>query len=354
MSGTYYDILGVTSGATQRDIKVAYRKLVQAHHPDVNPSGSDDMIKKINVAYDTLSNPSERLKYDRSLQRPFQTSAPSYNAPTTARPRRRPPPSSYYQDNNVTYVYSTKTKLQGLAAVVFAILFTYFGFTGMHYYASYYYFEEGQEAEANEDYNLAFSNYQWAIRNWGSKNLEATFRMIEINRKFDNYESMMNDINTAFTYNPDSTQAGRLYFLQGIGFEHKTNFPEAAISFNKSLNLKYNKDSIYAQLGPIYLGQLQQYNEASKIYSYLLQDDINNLEDYFNRATCYQLQGEHQLAIDDLLIVLKEDPYNGKILFQLGRSYLALGQKEIACKYFRFAKKQGVNIDPNELSQTCD
>jgi len=78
------------------------------------------------------------------------------------------------------------------------------------------------------------------------------------------------------------------------------------------------------------------------------------LEDYFNRATCYQLQGEHQLAIDDLLIVLKEDPYNGKILFQLGRSYLALGQKEIACKYFRFAKKQGVNIDPNELSQTCD
>ncbi|VAW28722.1 hypothetical protein MNBD_BACTEROID06-1646, partial [hydrothermal vent metagenome] len=108
------------------------------------------------------------------------------------------------------------------------------------------------------------------------------------------------------------------------------------------------------QLGPIYLNQMQQYNEALKIYSYLLLDEVNNTEDYYNRAVSYQYLGKHTLALADLLTILKDDPYNGKILFQLGRSYLALGQQEKACEYLRFAKKQGININPADFTKACD
>ncbi len=358
MAPTYYSILNIATSATQRDIKVAYRKLVQQHHPDVNTSGNDELIKQINVAYETLSDPNKKAIYDRSLLRSFSqpVSTTSYNQPTyTSQPRRRPPPHSYQnRTSGTTYTYSTKTKLQGWAAVFIAILAIYGAIRGLDYYAAEQYFEEATIAEANKDYNNAFRLYQLAIRDWGSKNVAATMRMIELNKKMSAYHAMVDNAEVAFTYNPDSVNAARLYFLKAQGYAQTDRYQEAVWAYLNSLDYHFNKDSVYAQLGPIYLGQLQQYNEATKIYSYLLQDDINNLEDYFNRATCYQLQGKHQLAIDDLLIVLKDDPYNEKILFQLGRSYLALGQKEIACKYFRFAKKQGVNIDPTELSQTCD
>lgn len=59
----YYDILGVSKGASKDEIKRAYRKLSKKHHPDVN-GGNDDKFKQINEAYDILSDDSKRRNYD--------------------------------------------------------------------------------------------------------------------------------------------------------------------------------------------------------------------------------------------------------------------------------------------------
>jgi hypothetical protein len=48
-------ILNLQSGATQEDIKIAYRKACSKFHPDRNPAGAD-MMKLVNVAYETLQN----------------------------------------------------------------------------------------------------------------------------------------------------------------------------------------------------------------------------------------------------------------------------------------------------------
>jgi molecular chaperone DnaJ len=61
----YYDILGVERGASDADIKKAFRKLAQQWHPDVNrDAGSDDRFKEINEAYQVLSDPQRRQAYD--------------------------------------------------------------------------------------------------------------------------------------------------------------------------------------------------------------------------------------------------------------------------------------------------
>lgn len=67
MAKDYYDILGVSRSATDKDIKQAYRKLARKHHPDVNPGnkGSEQKFKEINRAYEVLSDPEKRKKYDR-------------------------------------------------------------------------------------------------------------------------------------------------------------------------------------------------------------------------------------------------------------------------------------------------
>ena len=63
MSKDFYNILGVDRNASADEIKKAYRKLSKQYHPDVNPEGVDK-FKEIAEAYDVLSNPDKKAKYD--------------------------------------------------------------------------------------------------------------------------------------------------------------------------------------------------------------------------------------------------------------------------------------------------
>ena len=63
-SENLYDVLGVSKNASQEEIKKAYRKLAHKYHPDKS-SGDAEMFKKVNSAYQTLSNPEKRSQYDR-------------------------------------------------------------------------------------------------------------------------------------------------------------------------------------------------------------------------------------------------------------------------------------------------
>lgn len=61
-----YKILGLEKDATEADIKKAYRKLAIVHHPDKNPDdeGAANRFKDVGEAYETLSDPEKRARYD--------------------------------------------------------------------------------------------------------------------------------------------------------------------------------------------------------------------------------------------------------------------------------------------------
>ncbi|NPV89295.1 MAG: J domain-containing protein [Firmicutes bacterium] len=65
----YYEILGVKRDASESDIKAAYRKLARKWHPDLHTdkkkAEAEEKFKKINEAYEVLSDPEKRSKYDR-------------------------------------------------------------------------------------------------------------------------------------------------------------------------------------------------------------------------------------------------------------------------------------------------
>src|SRR5271170_3084777 len=62
----YYEVLGVTKTATADEIRKAFRKLARQHHPDVakDKKKAEEKFKEINEAYEVLSDPEKRKKYD--------------------------------------------------------------------------------------------------------------------------------------------------------------------------------------------------------------------------------------------------------------------------------------------------
>lgn len=60
----YYKLLGVTAGASAAEIKRAYRRLARKYHPDLHAQAQDEQIKRLNEAYEILSNERKRAAYD--------------------------------------------------------------------------------------------------------------------------------------------------------------------------------------------------------------------------------------------------------------------------------------------------
>ena len=88
----YYEALGVNKNAPEDEIKSAYRKQARKYHPDVNPNdkSAEEKFKEINEAYEVLSDPEKRKRYD--------TLGPNWKAGEEFRP-----PPGWQQESRVDF-----------------------------------------------------------------------------------------------------------------------------------------------------------------------------------------------------------------------------------------------------------
>ena len=92
----FYTILGISQYAKYREIKVAYRRLALKYHPDRNSSPfAEDAIKRINAAFEILSDKDKRRQYDKA--------AVFNNISQNKEKNQTQPYSSYTYDNNSVY-----------------------------------------------------------------------------------------------------------------------------------------------------------------------------------------------------------------------------------------------------------
>ncbi len=94
----YYELLGVSAGASESEIKAAYRRLARQYHPDSGRPGDVERFREIHEAYETLSDPERRQSYDRARSHAipvswtggFEEPLPAFREVFT-RPRRAAP-----------------------------------------------------------------------------------------------------------------------------------------------------------------------------------------------------------------------------------------------------------------------
>lgn len=100
MAKDYYQILGVNKGASEAEIKKAYRKLALQYHPDRNKGDKEleKKFKEVTKAYEVLSDPQKRQTYDQFGEAAFEQGGPGAGGPFT---------SAGGQYGPFTYTYST-------------------------------------------------------------------------------------------------------------------------------------------------------------------------------------------------------------------------------------------------------
>ena len=76
----YYEVLGIQKGASDTDIKKAYRSLAKKYHPDVNPGNkeAEAKFKEVNEAYEVLSDADKKAKYDQYGHAAFDPSGAGF------------------------------------------------------------------------------------------------------------------------------------------------------------------------------------------------------------------------------------------------------------------------------------
>lgn len=155
MSTNYYDVLGVDKNTSHTEIKKAYRKLAHKYHPD-KKGGDEDKFKKVNEAYQTLSDENKRRVYDSlffSYEEKEDINKKEPNNRTYQYTKNRKHSNT---NSNPKYTADKNTQNSLLPNNIHPINFIFITFLFFRFIEELYFYVEGQNSLIQGDYGIAF------------------------------------------------------------------------------------------------------------------------------------------------------------------------------------------------------
>jgi curved DNA-binding protein CbpA len=287
----YYQVLGLSRGATQFEIRTAFKRLAKLYHPDRNPGNhqAEEHFKAVNEAYHVLCNPVKKSQYDFGLYGFALTSY--FDQAEWERQERRNRYDRWKKAQENRYRFDKNYfKIQGLAFLVFIVIGG-FCFTVIH--TAHYYVRKQQLEELR-------ANTQRI------KTANGLFG----EGKFDDAFTILNKI------------------------EKETPF-DFRYGFAKDSLLDALRDKANEEF------RNQNFEEAIKHYKVLQQHEHPvGSETLQNISMCEYYLENYEGSIQALKHLHNQEPYNLALIYQIGMINLEkLDNPEEALQYFTLGKK---------------
>ncbi|MEJ8757613.1 DnaJ domain-containing protein [Pontibacter sp. H259] len=363
MDQTFYTLLDITPAATQQEVKQAYKKLAIKYHPDKNPGNkiAEDKFKLINTAYQTLSNPSKRARYDLKLQylsdrqRVVQQYQPYYNEryrhtrePASVSERYYRPIHTQERKFSRKDLYITFAFVTGILLFSLLLKVTMDHITGEDKYrTALSYIADGKYSSAHRllsdaihfkpEHAAAYKERGW---------LELTV--------FEDYKAALQDFNQVIAL--EKKPSAEVYFMRGVSRQHLSSYQQAEADLNYAIQLNEKMWDAHLKRGEVRLFYLKKYKPAlSDLSTYLRYgtDKEKRIEALTYRGFGYYKIEAWKLSEHDYRRALAMDKENGRLHWLMGRTKLELQEPDSACIYFNKAYELGYSAALLELRANC-
>lgn len=342
----YYETLGVKNTASFEEIKAAYKSLAKKYHPDKHQGDKyyEDQFKKINSAYQTLSDLQKRRLYDLKLhysQNPPPKSAKattdSASKPRTSRqPRPKPAASPEPNVSNKEVRIYLYTGLALILLIVCSVLFYHY----MNNRMAVKTYEEAYQFEKNGEWLKALESYTESISfDEGYAPAFQKRALLRLHMLGDNRGAVL-DLTKAIenTENP----SWYLFYERGKANVKIRKNSAALEDFNESIKRNPSKDSSY-----LYRGELLQYakgncKSAHLDYLKFLKYQPESEMALLNLANCYQELDQHQKSISIYSGMIKKQQDPGIAHYYRGLAYSRIVDSANACSDFTKALEYDV------------
>lgn len=348
------------------EVKAAYKKLALRYHPDRNPGNmqAEEMFKLVNTAYQTLSNPGKRARYDLRLQylrerqrvlrqqqpsqydaRYYQTREPAGVSERYYRPIRREEKRFSRKD-----WYITVSFIAGLLTFSLLLKFVMDHVTGEDKYkTALTYMEDGKYSSAHR---LLSDAIHFMPDNAAAYEARARIEL-DIN---EDYNAALSDLNKVFSLR--DRPSAQVYFMRGRSYQHLAKYEQAERDLTHALELNEELWSAYLARGEVRLFFLKKYHAAVNDLTTFLQHEKVGTKDWVAALT-YRGFGYYKLmdylaAEQDYRMALYVDKQNGRVLYLLGRAELEQQMSDSACFHFYQAYQHGYSAALFEFRANCE
>jgi curved DNA-binding protein CbpA len=401
----YYEILGIPEQASAADIKFAFKRLAVKYHPDKNPGNFDaeEKFKSINTAYQVLSNPDKKARYDLILQYSRNVILPEQREPARYEPMevKREASSRYrrrnYRDYDIYDRFDRKHNRIGniwaLSFLLSIIMITLVSTIWNNYRQDKYrqqvfasnqeYLQEAKRQFRNSNFQAVFLNLDKVNPEFGQasevlqlrdqvaeevvKHAEVKFRNADFQESKASLEMLQKHYNRV-SFNALEILA-RSYLELG-------NHQQAISVFNYLNGFGYNVLTNHLDLGKIYSDKLNDQNmalhhflkamkEIEKFYQNTYGDAYPVLvnpskmpeEHYiasYHLAMTYYRRGEYQKASENANWATLLRPNQPESYYLKGNCFEKLGQAEQACMEWAKASLRGSEEAGSKIKNICN
>ncbi|MDP4679373.1 MAG: DnaJ domain-containing protein [Cyclobacteriaceae bacterium] len=384
MTLNHYQILEIPENASLDEIKSAFKKLAIKYHPDKHMGDPvmEERFKVLNSAYQTLSNPYSKHKYDMSLK------FGSFDIPE--RPTPPPPPRYYQRPERPVYPRESITSKKNLIATLYAFLFAFV--VGLIIQIGIWVVEYNRSVERERLLSERREFFGEALSAYDNGEIKESLLIIDDMGMFFESESDMREykdmlLNNILTRAEESMKSKRYKtalnfysilekFPSGTSLNISLNKAEAhkqignydqAIHIYQQLYMSgYRTVSFYIEMGDIYESGLKNIDKALEYYEKATKIATKDYESIFGKAypvlvsrkyiplhhyklfmklaNAYYLTEKYESSLKSLVwtkIIWPDSSLNYTIS---GKCHQALGDQLMACKEFNLARKLGADI----------